>query len=574
MFFRGLIAAPPAHRQPAGVVRTSSGYRAVTQDTEALVGVMRAPPAGPPAGRTSFGTTFFPGLIGPGALPDLKRGDPRVDLVTGQPLTPTQLMAAIAGFTGAAISRPQRYDLMVQRYAQVVWVYRAVSINAQNVAAVPFKIYKRTGEGKGRGGMPLGPKGDLEETPTHPMAVLLKTVNPMMSSYDLWELTSINMDLVGNSYWIIFRDGLGRPAEIWPVRPDRVEVLGSLTEGIGGYRYRVPRGTFDFHKEDVVHIKYQNPWNDFYGQGAMSAAWAQIEAFEALMIYRKAFYDNGARPDGVLSTDGLLGEEQVQQLAGIWASQYQGPRNAGRTAIVHSGLKYQIVAATPRDAMLVKDVELSRDDILAAFGVSKEAAGISTGGGLGDSGHHRSAVMNYREQTVKPRLKKIEVTVNEKLAPNYPDKPEGEFDTSDFIRDDEERRSNIDAKDIEHGELSPNEARERRGLPPYEGGDTYFVASPLVPIDRAITPPPPPMPFGGGPGAPGAGGPVPSNGEKPTPADVPKPGMGIRPPGNGKPAAPKPERPNAKRRLWAAGIALTTDALAQDLADVVTRARE
>ena len=49
----------------------------------------------------------------------------------------------------------------------------------------------------------------------------------------------------GNSYLQIVVDGLREPRELWLMRPDRVRVIPSATDYIGGYRYTI--GTQGFH---------------------------------------------------------------------------------------------------------------------------------------------------------------------------------------------------------------------------------------------------------------------------------------------------------------------------------------
>lgn len=57
--------------------------------------------------------------------------------------------------------------------------------------------------------------------------------------------------------------------------------------------------------------------------------------------------------------------------------------------------------------------------------------------------------------------------------------------------EDESEVTDTCARSIETGQMTPNEARQRRGLKPVEGGDTLFVSSTLVPLEQAIAPPEP-----------------------------------------------------------------------------------
>jgi hypothetical protein len=90
-------------------------------------------------------------------------------------LTPQQLLGAISTYSSIGIPRPQRYEDFVRKYGTVVWVYRAVSINARMLASIEFKTYRASQD----------QPDELVEAPLSPMAKLLKKVNPYMTLYDL-----------------------------------------------------------------------------------------------------------------------------------------------------------------------------------------------------------------------------------------------------------------------------------------------------------------------------------------------------------------------------------------------------
>src|SRR5690606_15642391 len=78
-----------------------------------------------------------------------------------------------------------------------------------------------------------------EEVPDHPLRAVMARPNPLMSEFELFELTIIHLDLAGNAFWEKVRDRTGRVVELWPLRPDRVEIIPSPRRGIGGYVYRL-----------------------------------------------------------------------------------------------------------------------------------------------------------------------------------------------------------------------------------------------------------------------------------------------------------------------------------------------
>src|SRR5207302_3659238 len=55
----------------------------------------------------------------------------------------------------------------------------------------------------------------IKEVVDHPLLTLLRKVNPVHNSFDLWELTTFYQEVLGSAYWHLRFDVLGVPKEIW-----------------------------------------------------------------------------------------------------------------------------------------------------------------------------------------------------------------------------------------------------------------------------------------------------------------------------------------------------------------------
>src|SRR3546814_6513728 len=58
-------------------------------------------------------------------------------------------------------------------------------------------------------------KGEIDELPDHLMLALIQNPNPHYGDIVLWWGYVLSMALDGNAYWMIVRNGLGRPAALW-----------------------------------------------------------------------------------------------------------------------------------------------------------------------------------------------------------------------------------------------------------------------------------------------------------------------------------------------------------------------
>src|SRR6516165_7549888 len=81
----------------------------------------------------------------------------------------------------------------------------------------------------------------IEEVLDHPLLTLLQQVNPTHNAFDLWELTTLYLEVVGSAYWYLALDPLlGIPTEIWPLPAQNVTPRRNpnSTSLIDYYEYR------------------------------------------------------------------------------------------------------------------------------------------------------------------------------------------------------------------------------------------------------------------------------------------------------------------------------------------------
>jgi hypothetical protein len=63
-----------------------------------------------------------------------------------------------------------------------------------------------------------------------------------------------------------------------------------------------------------------------------------------------------------------------------------------------------------------------------------------------------------------------------------------EFNFDALLRSDRAARADARSKEIQFGQITPNEARAEEGRPPMAGGDELYVNSTMIPLTRARNP--------------------------------------------------------------------------------------
>ncbi|RJP17958.1 MAG: phage portal protein [Candidatus Abyssobacteria bacterium SURF_5] len=359
--------------------------------------------------------------------------------------------------------RPENYEDYAIAYGQVVWVYACVSTIATAIAGVPLRAYRKKADA-------------IEEVSDSRLARLLSDVNPHMSSYDLWEATASFLELSGNCYWEIEKDEKGVPSAIYPMRPDRVKIVPDRSNFVMGYIYEINGRSVSLEADEVVHFRYFNPANEYYGLGPISAIRNSIIVDQYSVAYNKAFFKNGAHPGGVLETSSSLSDETFNRLRKQWEEGHKGSAHAHRIAVLEEGLSYKPIGLSPRDMEFLNQRKFCREEICATFKVPPALVGVYEYANYANAEHQNKA---FWQKTIIPKLRKLELKLDNSLLPKFASETDGadfvRFDTSavDALKENENVKSQVQERLVRAGIMTINEVRRRENLPPVTWGDSF-----------------------------------------------------------------------------------------------------
>jgi len=340
------------------------------------------------------------------------------------------------------------------------WVYAAIDAIANRVAATQLKLYKRL------------PGGEAEEVADHPALDLFRRVNPFHTRWWLWAQTINFLELTGNCYWYAPANALGAPAEIWIAHSQYMRVIPDRDNFIRGYEYRRAGEkpiTFDPH--EIVHLKYPNPTNMFYGRATLQAAAESVDAHEARAKAHVNLMQRGVYAGVGLQTDQELSQAVIERLATQIETKYASPERAGRPMVLEQGLKVTRMDLAPNEMALLESSRITRDEILSIFRVPAAVVGIGE-----DVARAQADAMDliFARYCVAPRLQMIEDQLNQDLLPRYDPALFVRFDG--VIPEDEDARRDRARKDFEAGLITLNQALRETGRPEEPGGDVRYIA--------------------------------------------------------------------------------------------------
>ncbi len=343
------------------------------------------------------------------------------------------------------------YTPYVRAYADRPWVYACVSVIADALASSPFTLRDE--------------KGACVEK--HPVLQLLWRPNPHMSGRTLRQWIAASLELTGNAY--VLKDSIraGKPGELWPLLSHLVEILPGKTadKPVDGYRYYAGSSTTVYAPEEIIHFKYFNPFDWFYGLAPLAAARFSAETLESAESFNRSFFDNSATVSGILSTDQRLDDSSRRRIMTSWNARHQGPEKAHKVALLEGGLKWQAIAMSQKDMDFVAGMKLNRETLLAIFHVPPALVGV----------FDHAPQFNTKEQQrifyqtcIVPKSQLIYETLTEFLVSDF-DQSNQLYLTADFsqvaaLREDEEGRATAAETYLRAG-FSRDEIIDVLGLP-------------------------------------------------------------------------------------------------------------
>ncbi len=363
---------------------------------------------------------------------------------------------------------PRRYDALAEEgFKKNVVAYRCIRLIAQNAASVPWTLFK-------------GREGAKQKLFEHPLLELLGRPNPMQSGSELLEALYGFYLISGNSYIEAVGVDGELPAELWVLRPDRIQVIAGKSGVPESYRYSVNGKHIDFKvdritgKAKLLHIKSFHPLDDWYGMSPLEAAAYSIDQHNEAAKWNTSLLQNSGRPSGALvysppndDVTSILNDEQRQRLKDELEEYYAGSNNSGRPLVLEGGLDWREMALSPKDMDWLAGKDVSAREIALAYNIPPQLVGVE--GSLTYANFEQARLALY-DDVVLPLLEHVKNELNNWLVPIFGDDLALSYDI-DAIDALSPRREKIWTRLTNVDFMTINEKRAAVGLAPIDGGD-------------------------------------------------------------------------------------------------------
>lgn len=340
-------------------------------------------------------------------------------------------------------------------------VLAAVTIIAEDISSLPLVLYRRVaGGGKSR----------AFDVPYY--SLMHDAPNPEHTSMIFREIMVSHLLAWGNFYGQMIWDSSGTVTEIWPLRPDRMEVARKNGQRV--YLYRSADGVqHSFTQDDILHIPAFG-FDGLTGYSRIALARNAIGLAKSTEKYGSKLFSNGAKPGVVLKHPKTLGAVAAKNILESWNANYQGADNSHRTALLEEGMDITQIGIPPEDAQFLETRQFQVSEIARIFRVPPHMIGDVSGSTSWGSGID-SQEQGYVAHTLRPWMIRIEQALSQQvLLSDQRAYLFFEHLVDGLLRGDIQTRYASYVQAITNGIMSPNEIRARENLNPYPGGDAYY----------------------------------------------------------------------------------------------------
>lgn len=295
-------------------------------------------------------------------------------------------------------------------YGEDAVVYPIVSRLAEDTASAQWGLWTKSASGD---------KADRKPVPRHGVLDLIEHPNDFQTFGQLVEGGQQHFELVGETDIVLgFNAGIRAPIDMWLLRPDRIQPIPDARRFLAGWVYVSPdageRIPLEVH--ELMRSVRPSPIDPYRGMGAIQALLRDLDSQRYSKEWQAAFFQNSARPGGVVEIDRHLSDDEWVEMQQRWEAGHKGISKAHRVAMLEHGAKWVDTSYSLRDLQVAELENVSRDKTLLAFGMPKSVLGI-----VEDVNRANAEAGEYLYTThmIRPRLNRWRAMLNKQLVPLF-----------------------------------------------------------------------------------------------------------------------------------------------------------
>ena len=348
-------------------------------------------------------------------------------------------------------------------------VWQAVNMLSGSIGILPLKLMRRTGDTR-------------QAATSHPVYKLVTGhPNKWQTAINFKEMMQGHLLLRGNAFAQIVRDEADRVIMLVPLHPDRIEIrtddAGSLVyvlrRKIGGERIFVAR--------EILHIRGLSS-DGIIGYSPIELMRDAVGLSLATERFGSKFFNNAARPSGVLMHPNTMKEEAQERLKESWQTAFTG-NGAHSVAVLEEGMQWLQLGISNEQSQFLETRRFQISEVARVFNIPPHKLKDLDRATFSNIEHQS---IEYVQDAVTPWAIRWE----EQLALSLLTEQEQEtlffkFSLQSLLRGDNASRSQFYRELFNIGVLSINEIRAFEDLNDVEDGDSRFVPLNMITLQDA-----------------------------------------------------------------------------------------
>lgn len=311
------------------------------------------------------------------------------------------------------------------------------------------------------------------ETTNPAYTPVLRRPNAYQTTKQFIETWVISKLEYGNTYILKVRDNRRVVVGLHVLDPKLVTPLvaddGTVFYQLSNDRLAgLEEGQITVPADEIIHDRFNCLFHPLIGISPIFAAGLAATQGLAIQADSTKFFENGARPGGILSATGAISDETAARLKTYWDENYSGT-NAGKVAVLGDGLKYEALKAKATDAQMIESLKWSAEIVCGVYHVPPFMIGV---GAEPTYDNVQTVTLRYYSQCLQVLIVDIVTLLDDGLGMDGVNIGV-EFDTDELLRMD--ALTQMDVLEKSKGKLTVNEQRKRLNRGPVIGGDTVYL---------------------------------------------------------------------------------------------------
>ena len=323
--------------------------------------------------------------------------------------------------------------------------------------------------------------GIWSETSNPAYSPVLRKPNDYQNRIQFFESWVLSKLQHGNTYVLKRRDARNVVVDLYVLDPCRVKPLVSDNGDVfyelrKDYLSDIAEDTIIVPAREIIHDRFNCFFHPLVGLSPIFANGLAATQGLAIQSNSTKFFENAARPSGILTAPGDISQPTADRLKEYWEQNFSGT-NTAKIAVLGDGLKYEAMTMTSVDAQMIEQLKWTAEVVCSTYHVPPYKIGV---GALPSYNNVQSLNVEYYSQCLQVLIEAMELCLDEGLGIGDGVPVNGsiygtEFDLDGLLRMDNTTLMTSLKDAVSAGVMAPDEARSKLDLKPVAGGSNPYL---------------------------------------------------------------------------------------------------